>query len=611
MKPLAERALDQLVLSNMNADREWLVQNSSTSYSYWLNSLETRIESETNRDRSVKLKAQTIIATGIEDAKLAERICVVLNYYAISWAFAYDYADKSIKALSAVHIYVHEVDEPYLGVLEPSPFQDGWIILLCNSIWGQATIAGDLADVVAKLSGGVAAHTKPAHQESPRDVPDIFALIPDVLHQRPEWLRDYRPITHWPAFGEMASALQRSIEEEFEHGFSSTFTESREGGILDLSFEGTVMCQWVLTRVLDERYGLCMFSRQEFSRLPLYSDAEMANQANLIMFNHWEFNLLGTWTANEKTMFFASIIPSAFLRSLEDSSAKYALMNYSPGFFARLALRSHSAIKCIDTLLGNTGPQTSRFDEPFDYAEIFNAVSGAVDAPSTRAMSVAADLAEEGTTDPTLLRAKCDYQFFMIGVFSPIGPTIMSLEAFPTGSENEYDLVEMQRHPLYPKYVHLGRVLAGSPEFSAILEHAVESQFNWIPDYLDLSGCPQEVLPELTSLIKKRFLTLANELKIDVPKHFERLESITDDAWSRVDHNLLAIEEATTEATEADIETYFELITSADNLLIFWHAIPDAWDGALNYSLSNGILASTDVGPLMWTYNRQLGMLPN
>jgi hypothetical protein len=165
----------------------------------------------------------------------------------------------------------------------------------------------------------------------------------------------------------------------------------------------------------------------------------------------------------------------------------------------------------------------------------------------------------------------------------------------------------MQRHPLYPKYVHLGRVLAGSTEFSAILEQAVESQFNWIPDYLDLSGCPQELLPELTALIKKRFLALANEFKIDVPKHFERLESITEDAWSRVDHNLPAIQEATTVATEADFDKYFELITSADNLLLFWDAIPDAWDGSLNYSLNNGILASTDVGPLMWTYNRQIG----
>jgi hypothetical protein len=405
----------------------------------------------------------------------------------------------------------------------------------------------------------------------------------------------------------MAAVLQTAIEEEFHHGFTSTASDSRESAVIDLSFEGISVCQWVLTRVVDDRYGVCMFSRQEFSRIPLYSDAEMANQANLMMFNHWELNLLGTWTANEKSMYFASIIPSAFLRSLEDSSAKSALMNYSPGFFARLALRSHSAVKCIDTLLGHTGPLTSRVDEPFDYAEIFKDVSGAVDAPSTRAMVVAADLAEEGTTDPTLLRAKCEFQFFMIGIFNPMGPTIMSLEAYPTGSENEYDLVEIQRHPLYPKYVHLGRVQAGSPEFSAILEQAVESQFNWVPDYLDLSGCPQEVLPELTALIKKRFLTLAKELKIDVQKHYERLESITDDAWSRVDHNLPPIEEATANATDADIERYFELITAADNLLLFWGSIPDAWDGSLNYSLSNGVLASTAVGPLMWTYNRKLG----
>jgi hypothetical protein len=195
----------------------------------------------------------------------------------------------------------------------------------------------------------------------------------------------------------------------------------------------------------------------------------------------------------------------------------------------------------------------------------------------------------------------------MIGILNPMGPTIISIEAYPTGSENEYDLVEMQRHPVYLKWVHLGRVQAGSPDFSELLKQAADSQLIWLPDYLDLSGCPQEVLPELTSLIKKRFLTLANELKIDVPKHFEGLDSLTDDAWSRVDHNLPPIKEPTADATEADIEKYFELKTSADNLLLFWGAISDAWDGSLNYSLSNGIMASTDVGPLMWTYNKDIG----
>ncbi|MFM1784098.1 MAG: hypothetical protein RLZZ579_375, partial [Actinomycetota bacterium] len=218
VKTLAERALEQLVLGNMNADAEWLVQNSPTSFSYWMNTLETRIESETNQDRSVKLRAQTLIAHSIQDPKLAEHICVALNLYAISWTFAYDYEDKSIKALSSLNIYVHEVDEPYDGVLEPPVFQDAWMILLCQSIWGQATLAGELADVVAELAGGVAAHSKPASRDQIREVADVFSLLPDVLHQRPEWLRDYRPYTQWPPTGDWAAVLKQSILDEFDPG---------------------------------------------------------------------------------------------------------------------------------------------------------------------------------------------------------------------------------------------------------------------------------------------------------------------------------------------------------------------------------------------------------
>lgn len=388
MKPLAERALDQVVLGNMNADEEWLVQNSPTSYSYWLNSLETRIESETNQDRSVKLRAQTVIATGISNARAAEQLCMALNRFAISWAFAYDYTESSIKALTSVNIYVHEVDEFYDGVLEPSTFQDAWLIIFVHSIWGQATLAGELAETIASISGGNAAHSAPATQKAPRQIPDVFCHLPDVLHQRPEWLRDYRPFTQWPPLGDWATVLKQSIEEEFDPRFSVSFTESPETAVVALSFEGEQISQWVLTRVEEQRYGVGMFSRQEFARLPFFTDSELANKTNLRMFEHPDFTQFGSWMANENSMFFSSMFPSAYLRTLEDSSAKHALLNYSPVFFARLALRGKSALQCINTTHGPPGADHGRVSEEFDLEALHGQVEEALKTHARRSVGL-------------------------------------------------------------------------------------------------------------------------------------------------------------------------------------------------------------------------------
>jgi hypothetical protein len=108
-------------------------------------------------------------------------------------------------------------------------------------------------------------------------------------------------------------------------------------------------------------------------------------------------------------------------------------------------------------------------------------------------------------------------------------------------------------------------------------------------------------------MIKRRLHQVAIEAKIDVAKYTQRLRDIKDDAWNRVSHDLPDIEEASKPATAKDIKAHFELITSDKNLALFWYAIPDAWDGSLNYSLSQGILGQTNVGPLLWTYNREIG----
>jgi hypothetical protein len=338
-----------------------------------------------------------------------------------------------------------------------------------------------------------------------------------------------------------------------------------------------------------------------------YTPSELQNRANLQMFIDESASQLGSWVMNEEDApAFVSGFPSAFLRTLEDSAASTALLNYNPVFFARLALKSRGAFECLQAIPPKPDSKGAEFEEE-DLLEILVSITDTLNAPFRSALAATVGDREVATSDPAILRSDWPIQLFTIGVFNPMGPTIMSVEAFPTENQNEFNLVSTQRHPLYPSYLPLAKVNGGSPEFLEVLETSVEREFVWLPTYLDLSECPRDVLPALTDMIKRRLLQVAIEAKIDVAKYTQRLRDINDDAWNRVSHDLPDIEEASKPATAKDIKAHFELITSDKNLALFWNAIPDAWDGSLNYSFSNGILDQTDSGPLMWTYNREIG----
>lgn len=340
-----------------------------------------------------------------------------------------------------------------------------------------------------------------------------------------------------------------------------------------------------------------------------YKISELQNRANLQMFREQSSSQLGAWVMDdENAPAFVSIIPSAFLRTLEDSAASTALLNYNPVFFARLALRSRGAFDCLQALPAKRRSEATEVEEEEeDLLEILEAITDAISARGRSALMPPDGDSVSATSDPAILCNDWAIRYFTIGIFNPMGPTIISVEAFPTENQNEYNFVSTQRHPLYPSYMPLAKVDADSPDFREVLESSVEREFVWLPTYLDLNQCPRADFRQLESLIKKRLMTIAIDQRVDVAKHTQRLRELNDDAWNRVDHSLPVIEETDTPATEKEINEYFDLITSDENLALFWNAIPDAWDGSLNYSLSHGILGHTNVGPLLWTYNRVIG----
>lgn len=143
-----------------------------------------------------------------------------------------------------------------------------------------------------------------------------------------------------------------------------------------------------------------------------------------------------------------------------------------------------------------------------------------------------------------------------------------------------------------------------------MFESSIGRMFNHIPHYLFMDGCPEQK-PDIEGLSKTKFLNLAHEQNIDVQAELTRLKDMNQSPRQRVDHDLEPLPGATASATKEQVDELFEYITFPENTILFWHHIPDAWDGSLNNASSNGFIDGTNVGRLIWLYDRSIGSVGN
>jgi hypothetical protein len=604
---LDETALDHLVTNLLNAGEDWLVQHSRTNYSYWQNTLETKLSSEANDDGSIKLRAATIIATNIKDAKLAERVCASLNYLATSWAFAYDYTDQTIKALSSHNLRVQDSDNaPTQRVVEPAPFQNAWFVLFANIIWAQNAMSAELAREIARVTNGEPSFSKPANLSELRAVTDPFNHIPEVLRQRPEWVVDVRPYTQWPRFDQIAELTLAIANDELNTRYKWEIGESTEtSALLGQKSDGGYVANLGINHAQDFRYGETFSVVHPISRPSDLPDTELANRANLAMFELETTTQFGSWRSTNGSFAFNQNIPSAFIRSIESSAGAAALADYTPVFFARLTKFALDIEDCLRALqIRESKSEVEDFAE--ETQELAHKFKKTLEFPSTAFLTNLGDDAEEASSNPLALRGETLYNFYSVLIFNPIGPTIHSLEAYGTDSD---DLVFMDtmRHPLYPAYRGIAKSSPSSPEVMQIFEASIERMIKNIPSYLYMDECPDEIRPALNELVKVRLLKLAQEQNVDIQAKLARLKELNESPWQRVDHDLEPIPESSTPATIDQVSEYFAYITSFENTILFWNHIPDAWDGSLNNAASNGFIDETNVGPLFWSYNGEIG----
>lgn len=604
--PIEIRALRQVVENYLQADSEWLSKQSDTDVSYWFSRFETRITSDLNEDGSVKLRSRTILVEKVVDENHAIEVCEALNMISPSWAFVYSASSGCIEALSSVVIYVHEQDGPptFRG-WEPPPFQDAWMILFAMAIWGAATLSEELADLVAEMVGGRAAVSKPENQTQPRNIPDVFSLLPDVLRQRPEWLKDYKPFVSWPHPGEFATSVGSALREQVDESFVTALEDSDDLVVLSIARGGTPVSIWGFDTLFDPRYGVCSVTRTQFGRPDRRENADNSNLANQIMWNLPNSTQLGSWQTYQNGMFYTQAIPSAHLRSLEDSAGTYALNNYNSVFFERLAVRAAGVFECIQELLFEAGLPYSGKGESEHLKDIRQALDGQLVSAAHELLEETVNADGVSISDPKILRLTSGEHLFVLGIMNPYGPTVTSVELIEYRGQSYF--AEIQRHPFFPVYSLESAAPLGSPKFLDQVQKLIKKNVQYLPSYLELSNCPKVILDVVKELLLAHFEMLAQEQMINILALTQRLRSTVENPWERIAHELPELEAATNTPTQAQIEEFFELITSQENLVPFWMEVPNAWDGAINVNLNTGLLENSDIGLLVWRYNHKIG----
>lgn len=467
-------------------------------------------------------------------------------------------------------------------------------------------MSDELALEIANKTNSQPAFSKPDHQPETRQDPDAFNFLPDTLRQRPEWVIDIRPYNTWPDLNQVANGVCVSIEDESACTLTATYESVDEGAVISMNLGEETVAYWSIIRTENITYGTCFTSIQTVSRQPGFGDFELANKLNLIMHELPESTQFGNWRFSNGRLTYTQQIPSAFIRPIEHSAGAPALMNYNPVFFERLALRSQDFAACFPALqAGEVSPETS--DDQSNLIPLAREFVEVLEKPATPLVEYLSDEPEDATSNPLILRRESLYNFFTIGIFNPIGPTILSLEGY-NDEDGNLLLLENARHPLYPAYLPVAKVKPGSTEFMDAVTSSIDRMFTHIPDYLELSGCPSEIKHQVEALIKEKLNKLALEQKVDIAAELSRLKELNESPWQRVGHELEQIPESEIPATRAQIDQLFNDVTSPDNNLLFWNHIPDAWDGSTNFALSNGSIGMTEVGSYILTYDKSIGI---
>jgi len=193
-----------------------------------------------------------------------------------------------------------------------------------------------------------------------------------------------------------------------------------------------------------------------------------------------------------------------------------------------------------------------------------------------------------------------------------MGPTVTSTElcALPDGTEY---LMHYRRHPLAPFYRVVGAVKAeGDMAQMEIEANKLLIGDESLPNVLLLWEDPEATAADVPKALRDRVIEVAEHSGRDLVGRSAWISETMGSPWefAAVDQTeARRVEAAASDAAAPDqgFATWWQLVSSFENVVANFRNLPDAWDGTLNTQRVYGNLRHFDAGPLLVTYSN-MGM---
>jgi hypothetical protein len=213
--------------------------------------------------------------------------------------------------------------------------------------------------------------------------------------------------------------------------------------------------------------------------------------------------------------------------------------------------------------------------------------------------------------DRRLLWLERNYVLAVAAWFNPIGPSVSTLEICSLLDQDEDYLLYFLRHPFSPDFRALSLIGPEDDLVAAARDGVGMFQGGSLPHVLMLFDAPHAISPQIPEVFREQIIETCRRGGLDLSAHAGRLADAAGNPWALAPHaqlpdptNTPAAGPSPSEVDPAVVyEDWFEQVSNPANAGAIFAQLPDAWDGALNFQLSNGDIRWFDVGPLPIRYS--------
>ena len=579
---------DQLLSNYLDgflwADEDWLERDGATA-TYWQARLAQTTTVEVLPDGRIKWQIRTRIVENIPNGQAASLLCIGLNRYAVGWSFAYNATDRTVDAIAAV---------------SAPPQWDTFFLRLSEKAKLSAWMSDAIAQRLAEALGGVPAFSHPDAQPGLRETYDGTYHYLETLRGRPEWILDLTPY-QFPSIEDVASTIAEMVGAPPD-------TVRCDENVLRIPV-GRSSGRPVGLQAGFGKHPLAGSSWESSLQVPCSQLSESLVQQLMAitwtLFDDPETNLLGGWTHDAGQLIFQQ------WNTMSEARNQEQLGSYTRHSASDLWGFTSTLSDALGSLSQSELPAEGEGGESDDHADRASEVVAAIAEQARPAVS---ERPEEGQepADRRLLWLEHRRTLVVAAWFNPMGPTVTSTElcALPDGTEY---LVHFRRHPLSPFYRVVGPVRSGD-DMDRIESEATKFLIGdeSLPNVLLLWEDPDAIAADVPKALRDRVIEVSEHSGRDLVGRSAWISQTMGSPWefAAVDQTeARRVEAAASDAAAPDqgFATWWQLVSSFENVAANFRNLPDAWDGTLNTQRVYNNLRHFDAGPLLVTYS-DMGM---